>query len=117
MAENWNATGAEIAAALREVGMQATLLRKGVATGPEWAPVFGPDTEHTVTVMQEEISLGLVDGETIRASDIRVMMAADGEAPTTADRLRMGGVEYTIARAHPFAPAGVAVYYDVVLRA
>lgn len=117
MAENWSATGAEIAAALRDVGMPATLLRKGVATGPEWAPVFGPDTEHTVTVMQEEISLGLVDGETIRASDIRVMMAADGEAPTTNDRLRMGGVEYTIARAHPFAPAGVAVYYDVVLRA
>lgn len=114
--ENWSATSAEIASVLRDVGMSATLLRKGVATGPEWAPVFGPDTEHPVAVMQDEISLGLVDGETIRASDIRVMMAADGEAPTIADRLRMGGVEYAIARAQSFAPAGVAVYYDVVLR-
>ncbi|MGN0933242.1 hypothetical protein [Falsigemmobacter intermedius] len=67
--------------------------------------------------MQDTIGLGLINGSTIRAGDVRVMMAAEGVAPTAADKLRMGGVNYAIERAEPFAPAGVAVYFDVILRA
>lgn len=113
MAENWPAIAAEVATALQEVGFTATLKRKGAKTGPEYAPVYGPDVEHNVTVMQDTISLGLIDGSMIRAGDKLVMMAAGGVVPTTADRI-MG---MAVMRVEPFAPGDVDLFYEVLLRA
>lgn len=127
MAEDWSAIAAEVRAGLAEVGFQATLVRAGGKTGPAHDPVFGQPTKHPLTVMQDTISLGLIDVSAIRAGDKLVMAAAGGVVPTTADRVVLAppqGVTITgsdlpglaIARVEPFAPGGVPLYFEMLLR-
>lgn len=117
MAEDWQAIAAEVAGALGDVGHAATLLRKGEPTGPEYDPQPGPDLEIPVKLLGDTIALGLVNGSTIAASDRREMMAAEGTVPTPADRLRLDGIVYAIVRAEPYAPGGVPLFFDLILRA
>lgn len=117
MAEDWNAVAAEVAAALGDVGHQATILRAGVATGPEYDPTWGPDLEFPVTLLGDSLALGLIDGTAIQAGDRREMMAAEGVTPTPADRIQIGATIYAIIRAEPYAPGGVPLYFDLILRA
>ncbi|MCB5411783.1 hypothetical protein [Pseudogemmobacter faecipullorum] len=117
MSEDWGQIAEEVTAALAEVGFTATLIRPGAPTGPSYDPQPGTPTTHTVTLMQDTISLGLIDGTAIRASDKLVMMAADGTVPTTADKITLGGKAMTIVRVEPFAPGGVDLFYEVLLRA
>lgn len=117
MAENWLGIAAEFADALADVGHTGTLIRKGPTTGPEWAPVPGPDQRITINLLGDTIALGLVDGTAIRAGDRREMMAAEGTVPTTADRIQIGAVAYAIVRCDPYAPGGVDLFYDLILRA
>lgn len=117
MAEDWNAIAAEVAVALGDVGHSATLLRPGGTTGPEWEPVQLPPVEVPVKLLGDSLALGLINGSTILAGDRREMMAAEGTTPTPADKLRIGGIVYAIVRAEPYAPGGVALFYDLILRA
>lgn len=117
MPENWSHIAAEVAAALAEVGFTATLHRPGVVMGDEWEPIRGPDVVHSLRVMQDTLGLGLIDGSTIRAGDVRLMCAAEGIRPTTADRVTVQGVTYAVALCEPFAPGGVDLFYDLLLRA
>lgn len=117
MAENWLGIAAEVAAALADVGHTGTIIRKGATTGPEWEPVAGPDQRIAVNLLGDTIALGLVDGTTIRAGDRREMMAVEGTVPTTADRIQIGAVTYAIVRCEPYAPGGVDLFYDLILRA
>ena len=119
MAEDWAAIAAEVAAALIDVGFAATLYRPGGTTGPENDPTFLPATMHPITVMLGSISLGMIDGSTIRAGDKQLMMAAEGVIPTTADRISLSSADTTglsVIRAEPFAPGGVDLYYELLLR-
>ncbi|MCB5409358.1 hypothetical protein [Pseudogemmobacter faecipullorum] len=109
MAEDWTAIAEEVAASLAEVGFTATLIRPGVPTGPEWEPVQGPPTTHPIRVMQDTIGLGLVDGAEIRASDIRVMMAAEGVTPTTADRIALVAPASVTITGSDASPGGMAI--------
>lgn len=115
--EDWTVIAAEVAAALRNVGFAVTLHRKGTTTGPEWDPVQGPDTPHQLTVMQDMLGLSQIDGTLIKAGDLRLMCAAEGIRPTTADRVTVQSVSYAVVLCEPFAPAGVDLYYDLLLRA
>lgn len=117
MSEDWMSIADEVTAALREVGFTATLIRPGLTVGPEWDPTPLPPTEHTLRVMQDTLGLGLIDGSTIRAGDLRLMCAAEGIRPTTADRLTVQGVTYAVVLCEPFAPGGVDLFYDLLLRA
>lgn len=116
MAEDWQAIAAEVAGALGDVGYGATLLR-ATWTGPDHDRQAGPDQPIPVKLMGDTLALGLVNGTTIRASDRRELMAAEGTTPTPADHLRIGTTSYAIVRCEPFAPGGVALYYDLILRA
>ena len=116
MAENWQAVAAEIAGALGDVGHGAKLLRP-TFTGPEYDQKPGPVQEIPVKLLGDMIALGLIDGSTITASDRREMMAAEGTVPTPADKLRIGSTVYAIARADPYAPGGVPLFFDLILRA
>lgn len=115
--EDWSATAAEVAAALDEVGFTATLTRPGAPTGPSYDPTPGTPTTHALRVMQDSLGLGLIDGTTIRAGDLRLMCAAEGIRPTTADRVTVAGVSYAIVRCEPYAPGGVDLFYELLLRA
>lgn len=116
MAEDWQAIAAEVAETLGDVGHTATLLRP-TFTGPDHDRQAGPDQLIPVKLLGDTLSLGLVNGTAIQAGDRREMMAAEGTTPTPADRLRIGTTNYAIIRAEPFAPGGVALYYDLILRA
>ena len=116
MAEDWSAVAADVRAALDDVGFVATLTRPGTPTGPEYDPTPGTPTTHSLRVMQERIGLGLIDGAAVRAGDLRLMCTADGIRPTTADRVTVGAVDYAVVRCEPFAPGGVDLYYDLLLR-
>lgn len=115
--ENWNAIAAEVAAAVKDTGHAATLIRKGLPTGPEWDQTPGADQRIPVNLLGDTIALGLVSGSAIQAGDRREMMAAEGTTPTPADRLQIGAVTYSIIRAEPYAPGGVALFFDLILRA
>ncbi len=117
MPENWSAIAAEVAEALGDTGHSGTLIRAGVSAGPAWDPTPGPEQRIAVKLLGDTLGLGLVDGTAIRAGDRREMMAAEGATPTPADRLQIGAVTYSIVRAEPYAPGGVALFYDLVLRA
>ncbi|MCZ0964307.1 hypothetical protein [Paracoccus benzoatiresistens] len=119
MAEDWNAIAAEVAGALGDVGHTAALLRPGGRDpdSPEYDPMFLPDQEISVKLLGDTMVLGLINGSTILAGDRREMMAAEGTTPTPADRLRIDGTEYAIVRAEPYAPSGVVLYFDLILRA
>ena len=114
--EDWQAIAAEVAEALGDVGHIATLLRP-TFTGPEYDRQPGPDQLIPVRLLGDTLALGLVNGTAIQAGDRREMMAAEGTTPTPADRLRIGTTSYAIIRCEPFAPGGVALYYDLILRA
>lgn len=116
MAEDWQAIAAEVAGALGDVGYNATLVR-ATWTGPDHYRQAGPEQLIPVRLLGDTLALGLVNGTTIQASDRREMMAAEGTAPTPADHLRIGTTNYAVIRAEPFAPGGVALYYDLILRA
>lgn len=117
--EDWNAIADEVAEALGDVGHNATLLRLGGRdpNSPEYDPVYLPGHEIPVKLLGDTLALGLVNGTAIQANDRREVMAAEGTTPTPADQLRIGGTQYAIIRAEPYAPGGVALFYDLILRA
>ena len=111
------AIAAEVTAALAEAagdtgdGQQAVLIRPSSQPQNPWDDPPGAPTETSVWAVAEAYSKNMVDGTLIRAEDRRVMVEAVSPAPTTADRLRLGAVEYEIVRVDPEAPAGVALYH------
>lgn len=117
MPENWTGIAAEVSAALADVGFAATLTKPGTPTGDEWDPQPGTPTTHTIRVMQDTIGLGLIDGATIQAGDIRLMAEAAGVVPKTGERMTVLGTDYGLIRVEPFAPGGVVLFYDLLLRA
>ena len=108
---------AEVAAALAEAagatgnGQRASLIRPAAPPVNPWDAPAGAPTEHPVWAIAEAYSKSMVDGTLIRAEDRRVMIEATGLEPTTADRLKIGAVEYEIVRVDPEAPAGVALFF------
>ena len=108
---------AEVAAALAEAagdtgdGQQAVLIRPASPQINPWDDPPGEPTETSAWAVAEAYSKNMVDGTLIRAEDRRVMVEAVTPAPTTADRLSIGGVEYEIVRVDPEAPAGVALFF------
>lgn len=114
---------AEVAAAIRsaaaEVGggtaLIATLTRKANATTP-WG-VGGAAQIAEIAVLVSTYNLSLINGENIRADDRKVMAEATGVIPTTADRLEIDGVTYSIISVQPAAPGGTDLYYTLQCRA
>ena len=108
---------AEVSAALAEAagdtgdGQQAVLIRPGTPQQNPWDPPPGDPTETPVWAIAEAYRQNMIDGTLIRAEDRRVMIEAVTPAPTTADRLSIGGVEYGIVAVQPEARAGVALYH------
>lgn len=94
-------------------GTMKSLLTGVIWPAWEWGPSGLPHKRFLATSHKQT----LANGTTIRASDRREMMAAEGATPTPADRLRIGATSYAIVRCEPFAPGGVALFYDLILRA
>lgn len=117
MPEDWSAIATEVSSALADVGFTATITRQGAPTGPVWDPTPGAATTHDIRVMQDTIGLGMIDGTTIQAGDIRLMAEAGAVVPAVGERITVLGKDYGLVRVEPFAPGGVALYYELLLRA
>lgn len=99
-------------------GQAAEIEVPGEMTGPEYAPVQGPPTLHPCTVALTDYETEERDGTLIAADDVRALVSVDGLsiAPTTADKLLIGGDPFTIVRVAPLAPDGVARFYELQVR-
>ncbi len=92
-----------------------TLTRPGAQATP-WATA-GTDTQYDLTGLVQDYPQSMIDGTLIRSGDRRVMVAATGEKPLTTDRLSICGNDYQIISIGEKDPQGVALYYEVQVRA
>ena len=103
---------AEVAAGLAEAGTTVTLVRS-TGGGSPWDVDPAAPTE-TLTPLRAVIGRydrRLVDGSLVGADDVRAMVEAGPVEPTTADKLRIGGVDHAIVSARPtFYQAGAVVW-------
>lgn len=121
---NGSDIAAEVAAALADGSssagdgpLVATIVRRGAMTGPEYAPVYGPDTQHTCNVIVGSYSLRERVGTSIEASDLKVMASALDIEPNAADRIVIDGKSHEIVSATPTKPGGVVLYWTIQARA
>ena len=116
---NYARTASSAVKLLTKFGAAATLRRK---TGesqydPVTATVAPSWVELPCTVAMVNYSIKDIDGTLIQASDRRLLVAPDvKEAPQTGDVFVVNGVELTVIRSTPTAPAGKVVLYDVQVR-
>lgn len=113
---------AEIAAALAEGGAATgdgpfvvTLEKAGAQTGPDYDPIIGPPTEHTLTALADTWKVrdenGNLTGQTTRV----LTLASGGVVPIKGEWLVVSGQRVRIGEVMPFAPGGVDLMYDIVL--
>jgi len=100
-----------------EAGFGATLIVAGAPPLNPWDAPGPPPTEYPLTALVLEYPRSMIDGTIIQAEDRRVMIAATGPRPTTADGLRVGGVTYRIVGVRDIAPGGAPLYYELHCRA
>lgn len=116
MSSFYEGLAATAAKLIREKG-QAIALRRAVVSS------YAPESGSTVSYN----NLGMfgavfdwpakeVDGTSILRGDKKILLEAS-QAPTTKDRMIIGGVDHEIISSKPLAPGGVAVIYIVQARA
>lgn len=103
---------------IKRFGQTGTFERAGAPGGTPWAPEPGEPTYHTATVAVVNYEQEHRDGTLIQANDLRVLVSVEGLGivPTLADKLTVGGAEYSIANVTPLAPDGTARMYDLQVR-
>lgn len=77
------------------------------------------ETSHAVTISPPSpFAIELVDGVTIQASDVAVMIAASGLAftPAIGDRVTTGSVSYRVVAVSPVASGELIAAYEVQCR-
>lgn len=114
---------AEVAAALSEVAADVgagaftvTLTQSSGEPANPWDTDTSTDAATAINAVVQEYPQSMIDGTLIRQSDRRVMMAATGPKPTTADTLTIDSVVYEIVSVRETSPSGVALYYEVQAR-
>lgn len=113
---------AEVAAGLAEAGAETgngtsltgTLTRPAALGDTPWdaAPNDGPST-WTVTLVVSRFTTYQIDGDLIRADDVKFLVEATGPVPMLNDTLTVGGVVYTVKNVWPLTPGGVVVLFTV----
>jgi hypothetical protein len=114
---------AEVTAALAglasEIGngsFPITLLRPQGNPATPWEPSIWDDEEVPLIGNVMMYRRSLIDGTLIKDGDRRVMIAANGPVPSTSDRLRIAGTDYSIVNVEPYEPQGVVLYFNVQAR-
>ena len=108
----------EIATALAEAGAPVTLIRETGGPATPWDTTAFAEAQETPLRAgpPSPYRRGLVDGTLIRADDLRVMVEAGPVDPTTADRLRIGGVDHAIVAVRPTFFQDGAVAWELQCR-
>lgn len=110
MSEDWASVAADVSAAIASVGFAATLLEPGTETGPEYDPTIGPDVQHAVTVIDDQITKRDTNG-TVTGTRRVLTMAAD-VVPVKGWRVIVRGQTLRIGNVTEAAPGGVSLMFD-----
>jgi hypothetical protein len=97
---------------------QAAVLRRPSLSGTAYNPTVGTATDYDVTAAVFDFKAREVDGARIRTGDKRVLLAKESLAiaPTTADKMVIGGVEHAIINVKTTSPAGTVILWEVQAR-
>jgi hypothetical protein len=139
MAEDWTGIAAEVEGALQSIadvnepGKQSATIRKDGAGAPAnpWDPPGGTPTYHKVIVLQSDKELRDINGTLIGQTKRTITISgAAGVVPGDDDKIILGqALDYVdaetdatlaweeIMAVRAFAPAGVAVLYEIDLAA
>lgn len=115
---------AEVAQALSEVASDVgtgeflvTLTQGQANPSTPWdTGYYGEPDTFQLPAIVSDFPQTMIDGTLIQQGDRRVMMAATGPKPTTADKLTVSGVVHRIISVRESGPSGVALYYFVQAR-
>jgi hypothetical protein len=122
---NGSDIAAEIAAALADVGndtgsgpLVATVTRApGDAAVNPWDAVSTTAfSTFTASVIQDAWKFGEINGTSILATDLKLMMAAGVVVPDVADTITVAGEVYNIMDVMPEAVGGVDLFYIIQAR-
>jgi hypothetical protein len=115
----------EVAAALREVATDVgtgefliTLKQPSVTPNNPWDFGAGengssayPFDDYELPAIVSDFPQSMIDGTLIQVGDRRVMLAATGPKPSTADKLEIQGVVHRIISVRETGPSGIPLYY------
>lgn len=108
--------GAKATALLTKYGQAAEVVRRGEATGPAYALVYGAPTRHPCKCVLDSFSSRDRQGTSILETDSKIVTDAMGLELTSADTIEVGGDSYEIKRADPVKPGGVVVIWEIWAR-
>jgi len=115
---------AEIKAAYAEVGtavgsgpLIATIKRKGAQTGPDYAPVYGPDIEYRFTALYASFDFADRADTAVLSTDVKFKASVGDVVPVVSDTITVQGVDYQIYRIEPKRDGGTDLNYMIWARA
>lgn len=112
-----NAALAEASIATGDGTLTVILLEPAVQPTNPWDSPAGAPTEHEVNAVISDYPLSMIDGTLIRQGDKRLMISATGPAPKVNWRVISNAVNYAILTVREIGPGGVALYYELQVRA
>lgn len=91
-------------------------IRRTVQSGPSYDLVL-TDTDYPCTLVTLEIDISKVDGTLIQQGDRMVYVSTQGLTieVTVSDKLVIAGKEHVIKQCRPLSPAGLTVYYELII--
>lgn len=94
----------------------AGAIRRSVKTGPDYDPEI-TDTDYPCTLVILEIDISKIDGTLIQQGDRMVYVSTKGLTieVTVSDKLVIAGKEHVIKQCLPLSPAGLTVYYELII--
>lgn len=100
---------------IAEFGMAGTI-RRSVSSGPAYDPVI-TDVDYPCQLVVLEIDLSKVDGTLIQKGDRMVYVSTAGLSIqiVESDKVVIGGKEHAIKQCKPLSPAGLTVYYELII--
>lgn len=116
----------EVAAAIAEAGadvgggapLTGAIVRVSGADEGVYPPTPGVETEYDCTLLLMQYSVRDRDGTNITDRDLKAMISPEiAIEPENGDKLRVGGLTYSVESVAPYKPGGTILYYEAQVRA
>ena len=92
-------------------------MEPGAVTGPDYAPVIGPEVEHVLDAAVSGVGGMYRDSTLIRQTDKLVTAAVFGAVPTMAGAIVVDGQRLQIVQIKAVPEAGTVICWKIVVRA